>query len=172
LSRSYVHYQAALVRQRRLRLIALFGKARIVPNRHRSLHFGDPNSATAIAGFHAIETFGGAKFRWSRASAAVEIKLPAGQFHLQLDCLPIGLRLQESQVRFFFNERLVPQSKVAIGTDRIVVSVKTRRAGWFRLAWICLPTIEQEGIKRALGLALISLTANERRPRSSTGRHR
>ncbi len=159
----YIHYQAAIVHERRLRQITRFGRTHNVLTPDEMLRFGELDSATAITGFHVIETYGGVKFRWSRPAAIVEMRAPAGRLRLRLRCLPDALYLPQERLSFFFNEQPISPKDIVLRKDEIVLLVDSSRGRMSRLAWICKPRVERGTSRRRLGLPVIDLRV-ERAP--------
>jgi hypothetical protein len=159
LSRRYISYQVALVRERRLQQIARLGEATLAGANCTFVSLGHPDSATAIAGFHSIEVNEGVKFRWSKPAAIIAVKVPAGPFELRLRCLANQPLMEGSRVRFFINETPVRTSDVVLEGDEIFLFGEGHERCVARLAWICNPLTERNG-KRRLGLPVVSVTVD------------
>ena len=166
LARHYNAYQAALVRERRLRQSARLGKTPAGRPRANPLCFGKPDADAAITRFLTAENLAGIAFRWSKPAAIAEITVPEGRLRLRLRFFPNSRDLGNDDVRFFFNERPVPPQDVTISKDQASLIVDSMQPGMCRLAWICQPWLELKTRQR-LGLALVDLHVERVLPSSA-----
>jgi hypothetical protein len=101
-------------------------------------------------GFQAIENHQRENFRWSEPATMVKLPPLFGDWTVRIDWLRILTIEQQSQVRFYVNEQLVPRDQVRHIQDRTEIQLKRSEGTDIRLAWV-VPQFISAGDNRRLG---------------------
>jgi hypothetical protein len=158
LDRAFRGYIAALVRERRLSRVAAVesergrGQVRDWIGDHARVEWPPAlQTATLAIGFHHVEHYAGAPFRWSEPLALLSARVAPGRYRVEVDCLPIQPVLRDADLRFFHNGQPLPRGAVTTGPEGVSVEVTVPATGMSCLAWACRP-FPATGDRRRLGI--------------------
>lgn len=146
-------YIAALIRYQRLASIrTLQAKGASATARNKIAPLGTP--VRVQTGFYPLERQQDRAFRWSETEAAIQIRADSGPSTIRLVCLPVRQPLDKIDLRFYLDERRIPDDAVSKRADGCEIQFDLPPSGTVRLGWVCRP-FHAVADPRRLGLPIM-----------------
>jgi hypothetical protein len=161
-------YVAALIRLQRLRCIRTERLSRAaIATPDATIGLGR-NAVLDQTGFYPLEKYQGMQFRWSETAAAVRVRADASRQSVLIKCVPNIRNLPETDLRFYFDDKRIPDDAISMGVDDFEIRIDLPKSGTCELGWICRP-FRATRDSRHLGLPImcVELVSDQMRQRGA-----